>query len=186
MIMTTEQFEEIKTEYLEKMKEHMIAHGELKPSLTLFCDANFDLESEDKPVLLHIVIPDKFMASEESKDYFTNHMLKDIYSKFKDKYKPHAVAWISESWLREIAKEEKEVPKDYKKLPITKEAVIVSIETMEDTELLIYDIHRDGKKVNEEGELIDNIRLQESTKVKDKTGKMQGRFTGLLKKFYDQ
>ena len=46
---------------------------------------------------------------------------------------------------------------------------------------IIYDIHRGGKQVTEDGDLVDSIKLEKSEQLSDVVS--QGRFVGLLKHF---
>jgi len=48
-------------------------------------------------------------------------------------------------------------------------------------EMLIYEIKRNGKQVNEDGDLVDHIDLVEQNFSDAES--MTGRFTGLLEKF---
>ena len=70
---------------------------------------------------------------------------------------------------------------NWKELP-KKEVVFISIETDDNTEVVMYDIIREGIKVDKEGDMVENVKLkfisQETT-----PDSFAGRFSGLLKKF---
>jgi hypothetical protein len=73
---------------------------------------------------------------------------------------------------------------DYKQLPIKKEILIITIETEDLQNAYIYDINREGKQINSDGELVDKVSLQLNEDIQNPDN-LDGRFSGLLKKFKD-
>lgn len=179
--MTEEQFEEIKEVYINHLKDFISEIGGLNPQLTILAE---HIEEEEKiPAIIHIPIPDKYIENEDSKDEFINELLPELIIEVKKKFIPVGVAWASEAWMR-IAGSDFDIDKEnWKEIPIKKEVVIVSIETDDKTECILYDIVRQGKKVTENGDLIDNIELKLSEESSPST--VGGRFTGLYKLFKD-
>lgn len=177
--MTEEKYEELKKEYVDNIKRVMIELGGIRPHLTVF-GSHKDEEIKDKDALVHIEVRDEFMRSETMKEGFVQVILPEIAEKIKEMIVPYGVAWTSEAWVRTAAKEQG-VPDNWKELPIEKEVLMVSMEFTNKKEMLIYEIKRNGKQVNEDGDLVDHVDLLEQ----DFSGAegMTGRFTGLLEKF---
>jgi hypothetical protein len=181
--MTPEKFIEIKEMYQEHLLDVISSTGGLFPHLTIFADLKDPLKDEnDLPAIIHLPIPDKYMKDETTKDKFIDDVLPDIAKKVKKEFIVHGVAWASEAWMRVIEKDQK-VPDNWKEIPIKKEIVIVTIETDGQKEAIIYEIKRNGKQVNSDGELVDNVTLE---KLEDEQpSSVGGRFSGLLKTFKD-
>jgi hypothetical protein len=179
--MTTEEYNSMKDSYLELITKILIESGGLNPSITLL-----GVHKEDgKTAIVHVPIPSKYMNTEEGKDEFVDDIVPQIADKVKKEFDINAVAWASEAWLREadsknISKEE--LMSSWKKLPIKKEVLIITIESEEGVQTTIKEILRKGKQVNEDGELIDNVELIDIPKFEG-TNAAEGRFTGLYKKF---
>lgn len=173
----------MKDSYLELITKILIESGGLNPSITLL-----GVHKEDgKSAIVHVPIPSKYMNNEETKDEFLDDIVPQIADKVKKDFDVNAVAWASEAWLREadtknMSKEQ--VMTGWKKLPIKKEVLIISIESEEGVQTTIKEILRKGKQVNEDGQLIDNIELGEMpTFDGNNAAAAEGRFTGLYKKF---
>lgn len=176
--MTEEKYEEIKKAYLDNIKKYMVAVGGLFPHISIF---GAHRDGTEKDAIIHVPIDDEFLKSEEMKDKFVDVVLPGIAETVNENFIPYGVGWASEAWVRSINKE-KGLPDDWKKIPIKKEVLFITLEFELKKEAIVYDIKRSGKQVNEEGELIDNIDLIED---KDMSGveTMGGRFSDLLKLF---
>ena len=173
----------MKNGYLELITKILMESGGLNPSITLLGTHRDD----GKIAIVHVPIPSKYMDNEESKDKFVDDLVPQIADKVKKDFDVNAVAWASEAWLREadtknMSKEQ--VMTGWKKLPIKKEVLIISIESEEGVQTTIKEILRKGKQVNENGELIDNIELCDMPAFDGhNAAAAEGRFTGLYKKF---
>lgn len=179
--MTPEQYQEVKDAYIEHLIDVIAETGGLFPHITIFADVLKPKEGEEnKPAIIHIPIPDNFMKDDESKDEFIDEIIPDIFKDLKKEFEPHGVAWSSEGWLRHIEKGGK-IPDNYKNLPIKKEVVIVTLGTQDKEEALIYEIKRQGKQVNSDGNLVDIVKLEKLDG--DQPESVGGRFSGLFKKF---
>jgi hypothetical protein len=75
---------------------------------------------------------------------------------------------------------------NYKDLPISKEILIISIDGKEGSKSDIYEIKRDGKSINTEGDLIDTIELEPLPELGENYDTSTGRFSNLYKKFSKQ
>jgi len=176
--MTKEQFLEIKDEYLDNMKSMLLELGNIQPTVTVIAD---HLE-ENKPAIVHIPLPEKIANSDTGKQLFVDKMLPEIAIKVKEKFTVKAVCFASEAWMRESHKDDfnPEVD-DYKKLPIKKEILIISIDTETNTESHVYEIIR--MSVSPTGDIVENIELREMPELSEHYGTSEGRFNGLYKKF---
>lgn len=175
--MTEEKYQKVKDSYITHIKEYIKEAGGLFPHVTVLAD---EIEETDsKPAIIHIPIPEEFMGSDESKDIFVDDILPDVMQNIKERFKPHAIAWASEAWMRKADKDFDFEKENYKQLPKI-EVVFVSIETKDKAETYLYEMNRVGMKVNEDG-LCDDIQLTELEDLRT-TNKTEGRFAGLYKK----
>ena len=176
--MTEEQFIEIKDEYLQNMKDMLLETGNIQPTVTLIAD---HLE-ENKPAIVHIPLPEKIANSDAGKQMFVDKMIPEIAAKVGERFNIHAVAWAAEAWMREAPADDfnPEVD-DYKKIPIKKEILILTIDTGVKTESYVYEIIRFS--VSPEGELIDEIELRDMPELSSQFAEQGGRFSNLFEKF---
>lgn len=178
--MTTEKFIEIKDEYIQNMKEMLFESGNIQPTVTIIGD---HLE-DNKPAVVHIPLPDKIANSDDGKQMFVDEMIPEIAKVAKKKFSIHAVAWASEAWMREAPVDEFNPDiDDYKKIPISKEILIITIDTGAQTESYVYEIVR--MKVSPTGELLENLELVELPELSNQFAENGGRFGNLYKKFTD-
>jgi hypothetical protein len=181
--MTDEQYTLLKEEYVSHIKSYVTSQGGLFPHLSIFADVKKpEKGEEDKPALIHIPIPDEYMEDDESKESFIKDVVPDLFSSIKKEFIPYGVAWAAEAWMRVADKKFDADKDDYKKLPIRKEVIIITIESLNLEEAFLYEIKREGKQVNGDGELTDAISLI-SIEGMDKPDGLGGRFSGLFKKF---
>jgi len=182
--MTPEKYEDIREAYIEHITDLITDMGALYPHVTVFAEQKDPKEGdEDKPAIIHIPIPEQLTESDEGKETFVEEILPDVFTTLKEQFIPYAVAWSSEAWMRVIDKTDK-IPDNYKDIPIKKEVIIITLETSKKEEIIIYEIKRDGKQVNQFGNFVDRIELilQPNMAVPTSIG---GRFSGLFKKFND-
>ena len=149
-----EEYEEIKQAYIENIEEMWNIFGGINPQISII---GKDFAS-DKTVIMHILLTSEIMQNDLTKTKFVNEVLPKIAKEFEPKCKFHYVIFASEAWIRHSKKENIE---NWKELPIKKEAFVMIIEGADNfKEQLIYDIERLGKQVNENGDLVDNIKLK--------------------------
>lgn len=182
-IMTNEQFEELKTGYIDFVTNLMVESGGLDPSITVLGKHIED----DKNAIVHVPIPSKYMKDDEAKDEFIEEVLPNVAKKLKEVFDIEVVVWASEAWLRVVDTKDKEATdlKDWKSIPIKKEVVIVTFDSASIKKNCIMEVVRKGKQVNEEGELSDSIELRDMPDFKEEEMpiEIEGRFAGLYKKF---
>ena len=197
--MTTEQrYIEFKEDHLKYVTAYIKRNGELGSLITVLAEQYEDkppMDAENDPnkeksVVIQIPVPGEFLKDREAKDNFVDKVIPTIFNDIKKKFNPKAVAWTAEAWMREASNEEYEKTADFTELPISGEVVVVSFTkdgNFEET--FIYRIQRNGKVVNGEGEMIDDINLIEDKKLssnaedEDKGTSGEGRFMNLFAKF---
>jgi hypothetical protein len=187
--MTQDQFNVLKEEFISNIKEYVIQNGGIFPHVSVFANAKkLKNEEETKPALIHIPIPDELIIDDEGKDKFVDEIFPEIAKEIKKRFEPKALAWTSEAWVRTIDATKNpnfnDQKENWKNLPIEKEVIIITIESNDDKECVIYDIIRGGKSINTEGELVDTIELIELSNLSNPKG-VEGRFSGLYSKLKD-
>ena len=175
--MTEEIFNEFVNSYIEEMKADLIDSGGIVPAISILGE---DIE-EDKPSVAFIPVPNDVLKDEEYKVIFVNKVLPEVYEKIKEHCVPKVVIWASEAWMRFADKDIDIKDQDWKQLPIKKEVLIITKATETNEDVNMFEIVRDGQKVNEDGKLIDAITLKELPDLKEMTG-FGGTFSGLYKK----
>lgn len=172
--MTEEQFEELKTDYIENLEKYMSETGGLFPHISIFANKKED----SKLSIIHVPIPDEMM-SDRGKDMFVDDIMPSIYKKVKEEFIPYGVGWASEAWLREADKDAD--ISNWKQIPIKKEVLFISIESELSSCTHVYEIKRNGKQVTEDGDIVDIVELKEISELTN-PGNTEGRFSGLYKK----
>lgn len=175
--MTEEKYIEAKKAYIENIKSFMIEEGSLFPHITVFGTHKKEPETN---AIIHVPIPDAFMADEEKKDEFMKEVMPKIAKKINETFIADGVAFAAECWIRTASKEQ-QIPVDWKQLPIQKEVLLISIETENKQEAIMYDIVRLGKVVTSDGKLVDQINLEKQDMLAPES--FGGRMTGLFKLF---
>lgn len=176
--MKKEHFETLKEEYISHITEYIKQAGGLFPHISIF--AEHKDHKDHKPALIHVPIPDDYMETEKGKDEFVDEMLPMVAKTVTADFKVYAIAWSSEAWMRMANK--KEDVKNWKNIPIEKEVVIITIESKDDNDCILYEIKRDGKQVTSDGDLVDKIELIKADEI-DGIKNVGGRFSGFLKLF---
>lgn len=176
--MTKEQFEDLKSDYVENLERFISDSGGLFPLITFFADSI----DNNKPSIIHFPIPDEYVKDDETKDELVNEVIPKLAKEIKKDFNVIGVAWSSEAWMRTVDKTQEKIPEDYRVLP-KKEVVIIAIEDENGVENIIYDIEREGKKVTQEGDIIDSVKLLKSDDFSGSYSVSQGRFVGILKNF---
>jgi hypothetical protein len=174
--MTKEEFKEIKEYYIESTKETLLKNGNLEPVITIMGN----LKDNNTPSALQIVLPEEVANSDENKQLFVDQVIPKLAVEVREKFTIEAVGWSSEAWLREIPKDEFKV-EDYKKIPIKREILIITIDTAKESECYAYEIVR--MSVSPNGDLVENIELVELPEVASSASNSEGRFNNLYRKF---
>lgn len=177
-MLSTEQYQELKANYLETIVSGAEDAGGLPAHIAIF---GTEKKALGKSAIVFMKINDEFMSSENGKDFFIEKVVPALSKDVTEKFDVHSVAWASEGWLREMSKDQPQ-PENYKDLPIKKEVVIVNIESLDKTECVMYDVIRQGHKVASDGSFIDSVVLTLIKETNDAIS-ASGRFTGLIKHF---
>ena len=175
--MTEERYLSIKEGYVRNITRFLREQGDIFPHITVF---GLHKQDPEKNAIIHIPIDDEFMQSEERKDTFIDEVVPQLARKIKEEFIPEGVAWTSEAWVREAPKEEG-FPDNWQDLPIKKEVLFINMEFENKKEMIVYEIKRLGKQINEDGDMVDNVDIIEQDFSKGEAG--GGRLTGLYEKF---
>lgn len=171
--MNYEKLIEAKDNYIEMVTGAIIKKGGLYPHIVLFGDDPMGIEQVG---IVHVAIDPKYFSSDEYKEHFVTKIFPEVAEDIKKDFKPYALGYIFEAWVREAKKEQLV---DWKELPISKEVVFFNFKTVDDFSCNhIYEIKRTGKKVDENGELVDIIELVELDDYHQAA--MEGRFSKLI------
>lgn len=176
MELTLEKFTKLKENYLEMVISGTKDAGGLPPHLTLF---GYEKSDEEKQAIIHVPITDDLMTPEGKTKLF-ELFIPLLAERVVEKFKIYALAWSSEAWVREANKDQK--VENWQEIPIKKEVIIISFESTVKNECVIYEMKRDGHKVSDTGDFIDNIELIEYPS-KPEEGTQGGNLNGLLKHF---
>lgn len=184
--MSPEKYLELKNDYIDHIKTFVSEHGGLIPHLSVFADIKQPTEEQiGKPAMVHVPIPDEFMQNDFMKEMFVTTIVPELFTDIKKEFIPVGVAWAAEAWMRVGSKDFDFESENYKELPIEKEVIIITMESVDKEELFLYEMKREGKQVNSDGELTDHISLIPMDDMKKPDG-FGGRFSGLFKKFNDE
>ena len=178
--MDNEEYIEIKDMFVDHVKNYMTNTGGMQPHITVYAKYKKDDDSElsGRNGIIHIPIPGEYFESEDKKDEFMDNVMPSISKQIKTKFLVQAVGWASEAWMRTADK--KDNLSNYKKLPIKKEILIITLESEKHNDFITFEIIRKGKKVNEDGDLVDDVELLEMTDLNTSgEAKIGGRFSGL-------
>ena len=176
-MMTEERYNDLKEGYVNNIKKFITEMGDIFPHITVF---GLHKEDQSRNAIIHIPIEDEYMRSEERKEAFINEVLPQIAKKLKEQFIPEGVAWTSEAWVRE-AEKDAGVPDNWKELPIKREVLFINLEFEHKKEMIVYEIKRVGKQVNEDGDIVDHVDLIEQDFSKGESS--GGRLVGLYEKF---
>ena len=173
-----EHIEIFKKENKENMARLIATHGNLPPICTVFT-----FKDDEYSVVL-TPVPEEALENEENKKQFLKIMPLFFKKLEEDGYKIICFSYSSEAWLRKADKEGG-IPDDWKSLPKT-EVLISSYETNNTASLEIHDIIKEGKIANENGDLIDCIRLEKTAGIEDsEQGELGGRFSRMYRDFLE-
>jgi len=180
--MTDKDYQEIREIFIDQAKAFVDNAGQMIAHITVYANHKDvdDSEHSGKPSIIHIPIPPDSLKSEEAKDEFIDDIMPGVAKEIRKKFDTQAVGWASEAWLRVAGKDEPDLD-NWKELPIKKEVLILILEAEDISECIVYEMKRNGQKVNSDGDLVDSIELEELKDMSGTKGEMGGRFCGLYK-----
>jgi hypothetical protein len=175
-----EKIEKFKKETVKMMQKTLSRQGGLDPLISILVDKEID----GKLGIVIMPMPDDTLESDENKRILTDVIIPQVFKKLKETdMNPICISWSAEAWVRKAPKSGG-VPEDWKSLPKT-EALIITFENEEGSEIEVFSMIREGKMANEDGDIIDCIRLEKDetlNKGKDTVMSNAGMFTNLFKK----
>ena len=177
--MTKEKYHDLEDDYINHILKYVKESGGLFPHISIFAE---DKDPEQtKPALIHIPIEDSYMEDDAGKERFIKNVLPGVFRALKEEFIPVGTAWASEAWMRFPGKDFDPEKDNWKEIPIKKEVIIIQTESDFGTSCVIYEIKREGKQINSDGELTDNVTLERLDDLKNPEH-MSGRFSGLFNK----
>lgn len=180
-MLTNMEYHQMRTQWLNTIVEGTKEAGGLPPQITFFV-RHKDGENENEPAMVFYMLRDEYINSDEGKDYFIKKVLPEMAENIKKKFDVHAIGWTAEAWLRET-KTDEPVPDNFRDIPIKKEVIVVNFEQKDCSECVIYEMKRNGHKVNQNGVFIDNIELEMIEYNHTTDARASGRFTGMIDLF---
>ena len=185
--MEAEDYKKRKEDYLAEVKNQLLELGDLHPQVTLFVDKTLDT-TEVVPGSVLIPIPQEIMDSEEGKDYFLEVLIPEITKNLNESGMViKGVCWAAEAYMRKAEKnsEAMRMVEDgtWKELPIQKEVLIITLQTDEQNEAVVFEIKRDGSLINSSGDMIDNIELLPEPELSEGARLAGGIFSNLYPLF---
>lgn len=181
-------FKDILDVYVKNVQKLMEMTGGVVPHITVFGEHKNEFvegTTDPKQAVVNIIIPSEFMRSDKTKEVFMEEVFPKASQKIKEIINPMCVGWASEVWIRKA--EVGDDLSDVSKLPISDEALFIALDNGVKTKSFCYIITRKGKKVTEEGELIDDIELTLKDLGADQNvdSEFEGRFSNLYKKLLE-
>lgn len=171
----SEHIENFKKENKENITKLISQMGGFAPLCTIFTHKN------DNYGVIIVTLPEDVLDSYENKQKFLKAMPDFFDSIVEDGHRIVCFSYSSEAWLR-TADKNGGVPDNWQSLPKI-EALITSYETNDSVSLEIYNIIREGKIVDTEGDLIDCIRLEKNNDMDSKEGNLQGGFSTIYRDY---
>lgn len=171
--------------YINRTLKFVEEYGGVHPHITIFADIKSpENEEEERQSVVHVEIPDELLSSEEGKETFMTEVFPKLAEQVKKRFNVYGVTWISEGWMRSVSKDE-QMPDNYKDLPIKKEVIIITVETIEDSNAMMFEMKRDGMQVTSDGDFVEKVELIKIGDDNDDSPLTGGRFSGMLKQLID-
>ena len=171
-----EKIQQFKKDNSTSMIKNLAVYGGLAPICTI-------LVQEDENFMVVVApIPEEAMANERNKKRFLSIMPLFFEGLENKNQKVICFSYSSEAWLRQAPKDSN--LDNWQDLPKV-EVLISSYETADESSIEINNIIRDGKIADENGKLIDCIRLEKNKDVEDEESlkNIGGRFSTIYKDY---
>jgi hypothetical protein len=174
-----QQIQQFKASHTEYMSKIMVEQGYIDPVITVLVYN----KGTEKFAIFYVMVPPDIMNSEAGKNAFSSVAPRILDAAAHNNMIPVCFSWSSEAWLRKTPEGVTELPENWKDLP-KQEAMITYFESEEKSDLQVKMMYREGSRVNSEGKLIDNIRLEDNPKFDvPEGGVLTGRFADIFKKY---
>lgn len=176
----TEHIKEFKIANVQLMQYLLSKHGGLDPMIVVLVK-----ESNDEMNVVAVPVPGEFLDNDNTKDALAAAIPSLLTMLTKQGKEPVCFSFSSEAWLRKSPEGVTEVPDNWKDLPKT-ECMISTYESADESDMEVFEIIREGKMANENGDLIDAIVLRPYSIGNDgeKPKSLKGRFHGAFQEMY--
>lgn len=174
-----EHIREFKKANTEMIQFLLAKQGGYRPMITVLVRTG---DTDEDINIIALPVPPDFLDSDMSKDLLAAQIPGIFQHLVNEGKEPICFSWGSEAWLRKTEEGVTEVPDNWKELPKV-EALICTYESENESSMEVFEMFREGKIANEEGELIDAIRIApyHVGKEGEKPTAIKGRFTNLFK-----
>jgi len=171
---------EFKVANVQLMQYLLSKHGGLDPMIVVLVK-----ESNEEMNVVAVPVPGEFLENDESKDVLATAIPSLLAMLAKQGKEPVCFSFSSEAWLRKTPEGVTEVPDDWKDLPKI-ECMISTYESADESDMEVFEIIREGKMANENGDLIDAIVLRPYSigENGEKPKALKGRFQGAFQEMY--
>jgi hypothetical protein len=179
--MTDQEYVKIfKKENKQNIAKMIAMRGGMPPIFTIL------VKKDDDYSVIVSPIPEEALENDENKQRLIN-LMPAFFETIEDKgFEIICLSYSSEAWLRQMDKkdaDDNDIPENWKDLPKT-EVLITSYETPTDVSLEINDIIKDGLVADENGDLIDCIKLEKNKNLgDDEKGELSGGFSNMLRAY---
>lgn len=172
------QIKDFKSRNTEAMQYLLSKNGGLSPTISVLVK-----EKDDKINIVVVPVPNELLQNLQGKDLLAQSLPKLFELLVKENKQPICFSFSSEAWLRKTPEGTKEIPDNWQDLPKI-ECLISTYESADESDMRVYEIIREGKMANDEGDLIDAIVLRPYLDEKDEPmTNMKGRFSGIFQEF---
>jgi hypothetical protein len=171
---------EFKVANVQMMQYLLSKQGGLDPMIVVLVK-----EKNDDMNIVAVPVPGELLKNDQTKDVLAASIPTLLSMLAKEGKEPVCFSFSSEAWLRKSPEGVTEVPDNWKDLPKI-ECMISSYESADASEMEVFEIIREGKMANENGDLIDAIVLRPYSISEDdeKPKSFKGRFFGAFQEFY--
>jgi hypothetical protein len=175
-----EHVKEFKIANVQMMQYLLSKQGGLDPMIVVLVK-----ESNDEMNIVAVPVPGEFLHDDQTKDVLAGAIPSLLAMLAKQGKEPVCFSFSSEAWLRKTPEGVTEVPDNWKDLPKT-ECMISTYESADESDMEVFEIIREGKMANENGNLIDAIVLRPYSigENGEKPKALKGRFHGAFQEMY--
>jgi hypothetical protein len=180
-----EEIKKFKAEHIRNIKDNLVENGGIAPHFTMFCfKTDPSLEGNDRYAIRVFEVPGIFLE-EAGKEMLTKILIPLVIEKFEKEGNliPICISWASEAWIRKGERGQEHMRDQLPK----EEGIIATFETISTSNFFSVVFTREGKRVNSEGEMVDNIVFGDEKSSDDRDcSSVGGRFQNLFNRFHVQ